>query len=75
MVDAKTVQHYVGGTKEWIWNHLPSAPPAFLRAGSMLLTNYPANRSVRLSSSFHIFAALKDNISTGKILGVRDYNF
>jgi hypothetical protein len=60
VVNPEIIGQYNGGAKEWIWNSLPSAPPTFLRAGFLLLTNYPENRSVRLTNIFHIFAVLKD---------------
>ena len=44
------IANFDGNTKQSILNPLPSAPPTFLRAGYMLLTNEPANRSNKLSN-------------------------
>jgi len=75
MVTSQTVQRYMGGITELVYNYLPAAPPTFLRSGHMLLTNYPENRSVRLNNAFHVFAALNQDLSLGSILGIQDYNF
>jgi hypothetical protein len=49
-VKADKVANFEGNTKQVILNPLPSAPPTFLRAGYMLLTNEPANRSKKLAN-------------------------
>lgn len=69
-VEADKIAQFSGGSKQTILNPLPSPPPTFLRAGYMLLTNYPENRSIKLNSQFNLFAALKDDQAVGSILSL-----
>jgi alpha-glucosidase (family GH31 glycosyl hydrolase) len=73
-VEADKIAKFEGKTKQVIINPLPSPPPTFLRAGYMLFTNYPENRSLKLNSLFSIFAALKEDQAYGSILGIENYN-
>lgn len=70
MVDVNKITKFDGKTKQTILNPLPSPPPTFLRAGYMLLTTTPENRSIKLNNQFHVFAALKENQANGTILGI-----
>lgn len=71
---ADKIAQFMGKSRQVILNPLPSAPPTFLRAGFMLLTTIPENRSVKLTNQFNIFAALKEGQSNGTILALWDYN-
>ncbi len=60
-VQGEKVRKFSGKTRENLQNPLPSASLTFLRGGYSILTNYPENRSSKLSNDFHLFATLKND--------------